>query len=82
VVYLQGQRMGLTGTRRRFVTPELSPQVTNSYSVKVELQSGGRLLSKTLETRVVPGQQVEITVSFDQQNPGDLVASVAPARGR
>lgn len=78
-VYLQDQRMTLTGARRRYVSPALdaTPHV---YTVKVEVVRDGRTLTKTTKAQVRAGQEVEVTVSFDAKNPNDLVASVmAPA---
>jgi uncharacterized protein (TIGR03000 family) len=81
-VYLQGQQMTLTGTERRFVTPELADGMQHSYAVKVEVVRDGRTFSKSTSATVRPGQEVEIAVSFDEQNPKELVASVTLASSR
>jgi uncharacterized protein (TIGR03000 family) len=81
-VYLQGQQMTLTGTERRFVTPELAEGKQHSYTVKVEVVRDGRTFSKSTSATVRPGQEVEIAVSFDEQNPKELVASVTLASSR
>jgi uncharacterized protein (TIGR03000 family) len=73
-VYLQGQRMGLDGARRRFVTPDLGDGRQHVYTVKVEVERNGRMISRTVETLVKAGQVVEVTVAFDPQNPNDLVS--------
>ena len=68
--------MTLTGTVRRFVTPELSAGKVYTYTVQVDVVRGGRTLSKTTRTNVKAGQNVEIVVSFEGRNPNELVASV------
>ena len=81
-VYLQDQRMTLTGARRRFVTPEIKDGKGLVYDLKVEVERDGRTVSKTTRAAVKAGQEVEVTVSFDGPEAGARVASVAPDRGR
>ena len=65
-VYLQDQRMTLTGARRRFVTPEIKDGKELVYNLKVEIERDGRTVSKTTQAAVKAGQEVEVTVSFDE----------------
>jgi uncharacterized protein (TIGR03000 family) len=81
-VYLQDQLMTITGAQRRFVTPELRVGAQHIYSVRVEVERDGRTISKTTQAPIVVGQDVEVTVSFDKQNPKELVASVAQVASR
>ena len=81
-VYLQDQRMTLTGARRRFVTPEIKDGKGLVYDLKVEIERDGRTVSKTTQAAVKAGQEVEVTVSFDEPEAGARVASVTPDRGR
>jgi uncharacterized protein (TIGR03000 family) len=81
-VYLQDQLMTLSGPQRRFVTPELSAGSKNLYTVKVEVVRDGQTISKTTEAVIAVGQDVEVTVSFDKQNPKELVATVAQVASR
>ena len=81
-VYLQDQRMTLTGARRRFVTPEIKDGKELVYNLKVEIERDGRTVSKTTQAAVKAGQEVEVTVSFDEPEAGERVASVTPDRGR
>jgi uncharacterized protein (TIGR03000 family) len=81
-VYLQDQRMTLTGARRRFVTPEIKDGKELVYNLKVEIERDGRTVSKTTRAAVKAGQEVEVTVSFDEPEAGARVASVTPNRGR
>jgi uncharacterized protein (TIGR03000 family) len=81
-VYLQDQRMTLTGARRRFVTPEIKDGKELVYNLKVEIERDGRTVSKTTQAVVKAGQEVEVTVSFDEPAAGARVASVTPNRGR
>ena len=81
-VYLQDQRMTLTGARRRFVTPEIKDGKELVYNLKVEIERDGRTVSKTTQAAVKAGQEVEVTVSFDEPEAGARVASVTLNRGR
>ncbi|HMB05391.1 MAG TPA: TIGR03000 domain-containing protein [Isosphaeraceae bacterium] len=81
-VYLQDQRMTLTGARRRFVTPEIKDGKELVYNLKVEIERDGRTVSKTTRAAVKAGQEVEVTVSFDEPEAGARVASVTPNHGR
>ena len=81
-VYLQDQRMTLTGARRRFVTPEIKDGKELVYNLKVEIERDGRTVSKTTQAAVKAGQEVEVTVSFDGPEAGARVASVTRNRGR
>ncbi len=81
-VYLQDQRMTLAGARRRFVTPEITDGKELVYNLKVEIERDGRTVSKTTQAVVKAGQEVEVTVSFDEPAAGARVASVTLNRGR
>jgi uncharacterized protein (TIGR03000 family) len=81
-VYLQDQQMTLGGAQRRFVTPELQEGKQHTYTVRVEVVRDGRTISKTTMAAVKPGQEVEIAVSFTDQNPNELVASVTSHSSR
>jgi uncharacterized protein (TIGR03000 family) len=81
-VYLQNQPMTLTGTARRFVTPELEDGKQHSYTVRVEVARDGKTLSKTTRTAIKAGQEVVINFSFDERNPAELVASVTSNSSR
>ena len=81
-VYFQDQLMMLSGTQRRFVTPELQVGAQHVYTVRVEVERDGQTISKTTQAPVTVGQDVEISVTFDKQNPKELVASVAQVASR
>jgi uncharacterized protein (TIGR03000 family) len=72
-VYLQEQKMSLTGPQRRFVTPAL-PTGNHIYSVRVEVDRDGKTLTKTTEATVAAGREVNLTVIFDGTS-NDMVAS-------
>jgi uncharacterized protein (TIGR03000 family) len=80
-VYLQDQRMTLTGTQRRFVTPALPQGQNHVYTVRVEVERNGKTLTKTTAAPVVAGQEIEVTVSFDEKS-SDRVATITPASSR
>ncbi|MBV8126166.1 MAG: TIGR03000 domain-containing protein [Planctomycetaceae bacterium] len=81
-VYLQDQLMTTTGTRRRFVTPAIKRGYQSNYTVKVEVVRNGQTITKTAQATVPAGQEVDVVVSFDGQNPKELVASVTQTASR
>ena len=81
-VYLQDQPMSLSGRVRRFVSPALRPGAEYNYTVRVEIERDGKTLSKTTDARVRAGQRVEVAVSFDNEDPTQLVSSVQTASTR
>jgi uncharacterized protein (TIGR03000 family) len=81
-VYLQDQRMTLTGELRRFVTPALRAGEQRTYTMRVEVDRNGQTISRTTQVAYTAGQQVDVTVSFDERNPKELVASIGRARSR
>jgi uncharacterized protein (TIGR03000 family) len=81
-VYLQDQLMTTTGTRRRFVTPAIKRGYQSNYTVKVEVVRNGQTITKSAQATVPAGQEVDVVVSFDGQNPKELVASVTQTASR
>ena len=75
-VYLQDQLMTISGTQRRFVTPAIHKGYQSNYTVKVEVVRNGQTITKTAQASVLAGQEVDVVVSFDGQNPKELVTSV------
>jgi uncharacterized protein (TIGR03000 family) len=81
-VYLQDQLMTLGGTQRRFVTPQLPAGSDHVYTLRVEVVRDGQTITKTTQAPVAVGQEVEVTVTLDQQNPKELVTSIAQVASR
>ena len=81
-VYLQDQLMTIPGTQRRFVTPAIQQGYQSNYTVKVEVVRNGQTITKTAQATVPAGQEVDVVVSFDGQNPKELVASVTQTASR
>ena len=81
-VYLQDQLMTISGTQRRFVTPAIRQGYQSNYTVKVEVVRNGQTITKTAQAAVSAGQEVDVVVSFDGQNPKELVASVIQTASR
>jgi uncharacterized protein (TIGR03000 family) len=81
-VYLQDQLMTIPGTQRRFVTPAIRQGYQSNYTVKVEVVRNGQTITKTAQAAVSAGQEVDVVVSFDGQNPKELVASVIQTASR
>ena len=44
--------------------------------MKVEVVRDGQTITKTAQAAVTAGQEVDVVVSFDGQNPKELVTSV------
>ena len=81
-VYLQDQLMTIPGTQRRFVTPAIRQGYQSNYTVKVEVVRNGQTITKTAQATVSAGQEVDVVVSFDGQNPKELVTSVIQTASR
>ena len=81
-VYLQDQLMTIPGTQRRFVTPAIQQGYQSNYTVKVEVVRNGQTITKTAQATVSAGQEVDVVVSFDDQNPKELVTSVTQTASR
>jgi uncharacterized protein (TIGR03000 family) len=81
-VYLQDQLMTIPGTQRRFVTPAIQQGYQSNYTVKVEVVRNGQTITKTAQATVSAGQEVDVVVSFDGQNPKELVTSVIQTASR
>jgi uncharacterized protein (TIGR03000 family) len=75
-VYLQDQRMTLTGPVRRFVSPQLQNGRDYLYTIRVEVDRNGETLTRTTEARVRGGRQVSVAVGFDRNDPNRLVSSI------
>jgi uncharacterized protein (TIGR03000 family) len=73
-VFFQGEPTSSTGTRRRYRSPVLKAGKTFAFTIRVEVQRNGRLVSNTQEPQLQAGSRVEI--AFDVTEPdGDLVAT-------
>ena len=81
-VYLQDQLMTIPGTQRRFVTPAIQQGYQSNYTVKVEVVRNGQTITKTAQATVLAGQEVDVVVSFDGQNPKELVTLVTQTASR
>ena len=81
-VYLQDQLMTIPGTRRRFVTPAIQQGYQSNYTVKAEVVHNGQTITKTAQATVSAGQEIDVVVSFDGQDPKELVTSVIQTASR
>jgi uncharacterized protein (TIGR03000 family) len=81
-VYLENKLMTLTGTDRRFVSPQLAAGSQHIYTVKVEIDRNGETITKTTEAAITAGQETAVTVKFDAKNDRALVATVAQLASR
>jgi uncharacterized protein (TIGR03000 family) len=81
-VYLENKLMTLTGTDRRFVTPQLPVGSPHVYSVKVEVERNGKTITKTTDAAITAGQEIAVSVKFDSGNDKELVATVAQLASR
>ena len=78
-VYLEDQAMRSTGSVRRYTVPRLAPGVGHNYTVRVEVERNGTVLSETVKTPIRAGQQVEVTARIPDDRPDELVMNVGPA---
>jgi uncharacterized protein (TIGR03000 family) len=74
VVYLQNQRMTLTGTTRSFYSTPLPTGKEFLYTIKVEVNRGGKVVSTTSQVTVRADRNVQLT--FTEPKAGAMVASV------
>jgi len=79
-VYLQNQRMTLTGTNRKYYSPELKRGLTYVYTVKVEIKRNGKTISRTSKTNVQAGQRIDLAFSENSRN--QMVASIRTRNNR
>jgi len=81
-VYLENKLMTLTGTDRRFVSPQLPVGSPYVYTVKVEVERNGKTITKTTEASIIAGQEIAVSVKLDNRNDKELVATVAQLASR
>jgi uncharacterized protein (TIGR03000 family) len=60
VVRLNGQRMTVTGTERKYLVPQVEPGKAYRYTVQVDVTRDGRTLSATAEPRIAAGAEVNL----------------------
>ena len=77
--YLEDRPMRSTGSVRRYIVPQLAPGVGYNYTVRVEVERDGTVLSETVRTPIRAGQQVEVTVRIPDDRPDELAMNVGPA---
>jgi uncharacterized protein (TIGR03000 family) len=81
-VYLENKLMTLSGTDRRFVTPQLPVGSQHVYTVKVEVERNGQTFTKTTQAGIAAGQEIAVSVKLDARNDKELVATVAQLASR
>ncbi|MCA9116112.1 MAG: TIGR03000 domain-containing protein [Planctomycetaceae bacterium] len=81
-VYLQDQKMTLTGTTRRFYSPALDSSKSYVYTVRVEVDRDGRTITRETEATVTAGGNVEVSVDFAGPDAAELVADVRTPAAR
>jgi uncharacterized protein (TIGR03000 family) len=60
VVYMNRQRMTMTGTVRHYVTPQLEPGREYRYPVRVEVVRNGVTYAANAEPQVQAGQTIDL----------------------
>jgi uncharacterized protein (TIGR03000 family) len=53
----------LTGTVRSFDTPELNPEQTYAYTLRVSVERNGRTIEESRRVQLTPGERVEVDLS-------------------
>ncbi len=74
VVYLEKQRMTLTGSERKYYTPPLEIGQNFVYTVRVEVEREKRVVSTISKVKVSANRNVQLT--FTEQDAGELVSKV------
>ncbi len=81
-VYLENKLMTLSGTDRRFVSPQLPVGSQHVYTVKVEVERNGQTITKTTQAAIMAGQEIAVSIKLDARNVKELVATVAQLASR
>jgi uncharacterized protein (TIGR03000 family) len=76
IVFVQGQRTNSTGPERNFSSKPIPVGKDFHYTIKVDVERDGQLVSKTARATIRAGQTVQVSVRFDEQQPAELVADV------
>lgn len=59
-LYVQGQQMDIDSTKQEFVTPALERNTRYSYTMKVEADLDGEMISETKKVGVQAGQALNV----------------------
>jgi uncharacterized protein (TIGR03000 family) len=78
VVYIQGKRMELTGTERRFVSPALNPDTDYTYTIRATWTEDDREVSKTKRLAVRAGEHREVRFGPAAEYRSTLKSQPAP----
>ncbi len=62
-LWVEGERMSATGATRRFVSPQLEPGRTYTYTFKARWTEGDRPVERTKEVDVRPGDNISVDFS-------------------
>lgn len=81
IVYLQDQQMRSEGPVRHYVSPALERGAGYTYTMRVEVERDGRVLSETIRVPVRAGQRVNLNATLAENQAGDLALSVTPPAG-
>jgi uncharacterized protein (TIGR03000 family) len=66
-LYVEKHLMDLTGAVRAFRTPDLAPGSKYSYTIRMEVERGGRMVEKTETITIEPGKRTQVFFA----DPGD-----------
>lgn len=81
LVYLQDQQMRSEGPVRHYVSPALERGAGYTYTMRVEVERNGRVLSESIRVPVRAGQRVHLNATLAENQAGDLALSVTPPAG-
>lgn len=79
VVWLEDKPTAQTGASRQFVSPQLDPGVTYTYTVKARWIEGGRQLEQVQHVPVQAGHLRTVVFPTPQTTPGLLPATLGQA---
>lgn len=66
-LYVEKHLMELTGSVRAFRTPDLTPGTRYTYTIRMEVERGGRMVEKTETVTIEAGKRTQVSFA----DPGD-----------
>ncbi len=71
-LYVEKHLMTLTGTTRAFRTPDLAPGSKYNYTIRMEVERGGKMIEKTENITIEPGKRTQVSFADPGEGGGGL----------
>jgi uncharacterized protein (TIGR03000 family) len=75
-LYVEKELMNLTGSVRAFRTTDLAPGMKHTYTIRMEVERGGKVVEKTEVINLEPGKRTQVFFA----DPGDTGSGGSTAR--